>query len=63
MNLYSGEAALEPKGEDFQDSRAQISALRLLIGTDKVRWALDRKPERFAGRASDLKRFMKRVSW
>jgi len=49
--------------DGFQALEPEITALRLLIRTDKVRWALDRKPERFAGRAGDLKRFMKRARW
>jgi aminoglycoside phosphotransferase (APT) family kinase protein len=49
--------------DGFEALESEINALRLLIRTDKVRWALDRKPERVAGRASDLKRFMERVAW
>lgn len=46
----------------FRDLEPDIHALRLLIRTDKVRWAMDRKPERLPGRINDLKRFMEQVA-
>lgn len=47
----------------FQLLKPYVEALRLLIRTDKVRWALERRPERLAGRARDLVRFMNRIGW
>ena len=41
--------------------RPDVLALRLLIGTDKVRWALDRKPDRLADMVSALQALLGRV--
>jgi fructosamine-3-kinase len=55
---------LEGYGLDEAAFRAlvpDVIALRTLIRIDKIRWAIDRRPERAEARAADLKRFEERV--
>jgi len=42
--------------------RREVMDLRLLIATDKVRWALARKPERFADKAKTLEVLLRGAS-
>ena len=42
--------------------RQEVMDLRLLIATDKVRWALARKPQRFADKAKTLKLLLRGAS-
>ena len=45
----------------FEALSPDVRALRLLIRTDKIRWALDRRPDRLAARSRDLFRFIGRM--
>lgn len=46
---------------DYTKIRREVLDLRSLIATDKVRWALDRKPELFADKARALQTLLRRV--
>ncbi len=46
---------------EYPEVRREVMDLRLLIATDKVRWALDRKPERFADKTTKLQSLLRVV--
>lgn len=57
------QAVLDGYGLDragYDAIRPQVIALRLLIATDKVRWAIDRKPERLRAKVETLRSLLHR---